>query len=102
MKIVSRKHKTDFKNSKKNIFIREASRPTHPHLSVFVEVENRFSPTVGVIKPPMKIVSKKHKTDFKNSKKNIFIRQASRPTHPHLSIFVEVASRGIFCALRGC
>jgi hypothetical protein len=31
--------------------------------------ENRFSLAVDVIKPPVQIVSMKHKTDFKNSKK---------------------------------
>jgi hypothetical protein len=30
---------------------------------------NRFSLAVGVIKPPVKIVFRKHKIDFKNSKK---------------------------------
>jgi hypothetical protein len=43
---------------------------------------NRFSLAVGVIKPPVKIVSMKHKTNFKNIKKYIFITEASWPTTP--------------------
>jgi hypothetical protein len=58
--------------------------------------ENRFSLVVDVIKPSVQIVSRKHKTDFKNSKKIIFIRRP-QPTRS-----VEVASGGIFRALRGC
>jgi hypothetical protein len=34
--------------------------------------ENRFSLAVDIIKPPVQIVSRKHNTDFKNSKKFYF------------------------------
>jgi hypothetical protein len=34
--------------------------------------ENRFSLAVDVIKPPVQIVSRKHKSNFKNNKKIYF------------------------------
>jgi hypothetical protein len=63
---------------------------------------NRFSLAVGVIKPPVKIVSRKHKTNFKNSKKIFLLRRPRGPPPHHLSVSVEVEGRGIFCVLRGC
>jgi hypothetical protein len=43
---------------------------------------NRFSLAVGVIKPLVKIVSRKHKTDFKNNKKIYFYYGGLAAHHP--------------------
>jgi hypothetical protein len=70
--------------------IKTIGTPTH---SSIVAVVNLFPLTVGVIKPPVKIISTKHKTGFKNSK-IVLIFKESHGTISHVS--VEVAGHGIF------
>jgi hypothetical protein len=65
---------------------------------------NRFSLAVGIIKPPVKIVSRKHKTDFKNNKKIYFYYgglAAHHPTTPTCPSQSKVAEFFVYYAVAG-